>query len=569
MLKQSVNSDQTGRQIALNGHWVKLGVFKDVLSFGAMGPLAVSYSFSTTEQGVRSQPSLTLESNQVSRSRLKRLVDRIEGEFQWSEEDDEPTFGPYEASFGGRLESLYPPLVYAATRLTLLPDDQGRRDSVVLSVKPRENYDDDVDFASSSIIEMSDSLKQEIASELPDAEIDSCLMTNFLPGELIVFYDRARLEAQRAAAFYVPEAGRTHTQTSSPSDVPAAVFDVINSWLVAHDLSPVPHNVSHTPFRVRSYIARRIGEFRDPAVRHLSDSRVIDPSDLRAKIEQAFLATETQRTEVQFRLPRPLREANTYVRDFFLTGVRYLGPLREEPKAVYPAEALARPDDVGVRGEHTAAVLDLNRNRQVQHIAPPGGQPGVQSVRLAEALEQWLQYLGVAQNVEIKDAGKFGRQLKVRTEKNGDFHDLTHVGVGVSQVLPIVVMCLLAPTPSLLLFEQPELHLHPKVQARLADFFLAMGKLDKQCLLETHSEYLVDRLRLRIAESHSAEVLSMVKIYFTDKVNGDTVCKNVELTEFGSIKNWPDDFFDEAAEASSKILRAASAKRSKALRKQS
>jgi predicted ATPase len=184
-------------------------------------------------------------------------------------------------------------------------------------------------------------------------------------------------------------------------------------------------------------------------------------------------------------------------------------------------------------------------------------------------LEQWLRYLGVAQNVEIKDAGKFGRQLKVRTEAGGDLHDLTHVGVGVSQVLPILVMCLLAPTPCLLLFEQPELHLHPRVQARLADFFLAMGRLDKQCILETHSEYLVDRLRLRIAESESTDILEMVKIFFTEKVQGDTVCKSVELTEFGSIKNWPDDFFDQSAEASSKILRAASAKRTKAIRKQS
>jgi len=227
-----------------------------------------------------------------------------------------------------------------------------------------------------------------------------------------------------------------------------------------------------------------------------------------------------------------------------------------------------RPDDVGVRGEHTAAVLDLNKNRVVEYFPPPGSKrPDANTATLSEALDSWLQYLGVAAQVETQDAGKFGRQLKVRTDTGGDLHDLTHVGVGVSQVLPILVMCLLAPLPCLLLFEQPELHLHPKVQARLADFFLAMGRLGKQCLLETHSEYLIDRLRRRIAESPSSEVLDLIKIYFTEKVGGRTICRYVKLTEFGGISDWPNEFFDQSAEESSSILRAAAKKRTKKQRR--
>ena len=114
----------------------------------------------------------------------------------------------------------------------------------------------------------------------------------------------------------------------------------------------------------------------------------------------------------------------------------------------------------------------------------------------------WLQYLDVAKSVESRDQGKLGHELKVALSDSDSTHDLTHVGVGVSQVLPILVMGLLADTDTTLVFEQPELHLHPKVQTLLGDFFLSMALCNKQCIVETHSEYFIDRLRFRIAAAH-------------------------------------------------------------------
>ncbi len=86
-----------------------------------------------------------------------------------------------------------------------------------------------------------------------------------------------------------------------------------------------------------------------------------------------------------------------------------------------------------------------------------------------------MKYLDIADMVNTSDEGKFGYGLKVRVEGGAMPHDLTHVGVGVSQVLPIVVMCLLANRDTTIVLEQPELHLNPKVQTRLADFFLING----------------------------------------------------------------------------------------------
>ena len=74
-------------------------------------------------------------------------------------------------------------------------------------------------------------------------------------------------------------------------------------------------------------------------------------------------------------------------------------------------------------------------------------------------MTDWLIYLGVAESVVTIDKGKLGHELKVVPPGLSQPHDLTHVGVGVSQVLPILVMCLLADPDTTLVFEQPELHL--------------------------------------------------------------------------------------------------------------
>jgi len=222
--------------------------------------------------------------------------------------------------------------------------------------------------------------------------------------------------------------------------------------------------------------------------------------------------------------------------------------------------------DVGLRGEYTAAVLDLYRNREVEHIPSECFQsPTVQSEALTcsliEAVVDWLHYLGVAEEIETKDLGNLGHELKVTSHNADKPHDLTHVGVGVSQVLPILVTSLLAEADTVLIFEQPELHLHPRVQSRLADFFLSMSLLEKQCLIETHSEHLINRLRLRVASSPDELLSSTIKMYFVERTKEGSSFRPVEINEYGAIPDWPEGFFDQSQHEAEEILKAAMAKR--------
>jgi len=188
----------------------------------------------------------------------------------------------------------------------------------------------------------------------------------------------------------------------------------------------------------------------------LGRSKALDSSILEALREADGAASGVD--VIPWHAPSRLGDAGLYLEHFFSNSVRYLGPLRDEPKPLYPLAATGDPKDVGLRGETTAAVLDLHKNMKLRYVPSSAfAQTGVgrqtQVRSLEAAVVDWLQYLGVAEEARSIDRGKLGHEFKVRLAAGGPEHDLTHVGVGVSQVLPILVMCLLAEPDTTLIFE--------------------------------------------------------------------------------------------------------------------
>ena len=124
--------------------------------------------------------------------------------------------------------------------------------------------------------------------------------------------------------------------------------------------------------------------------------------------------------------------------------------------------------------------------------------------------------------------------------------ELTDVGFGISQVLPILVQAHLSPENSLTIIEQPEIHLHPNMQAWLADALIDIAlKQDKKFLIETHSDALIRRLRLRILDNNSSLTQDEVKIYHLHRTNQKNRSKleEIQVTANGDIR-WPLDFMD-------------------------
>jgi len=300
----------------------------------------------------------------------------------------------------------------------------------------------------------------------------------------------------------------------------------------------------------------------------------MDAEDIRKYSDRLFaqLSSLPKKYFIE-RMPVYNHPSINYLSTFFSEKIQYLGPLREEPKSLYPLESNGDATGLGLKGENTAAVYENNKGKRIQYIDPRQFEyshdslikDNIKEGPLAEAINKWLVYLGVAKDMSTNDRGKFGHELKITTEIKDMKQDLTHVGVGVSQILPILVLCFLAEKGNTIILEQPELHLHPKVQTRLADFFVSMNALGKQCIIETHSEYLINRLRLIVAKSEDTQVSDDTMIYFVekDKETGASTYRKITINPYGKIDHWPEGFFDEGEDLSSQIVEAALEKKRK------
>ena len=424
----------------------------------------------------------------------------------------------------------------------------------------------------------------ELREELPSAQAVGCNVRHFLPQRLFVGVD---LPTENTRAIVATLTGDNPHGTSRPQRairtplidqgvlIPKRVVEFVLEALQniasveqadsirAQCYPPSPVGASGVTLDFLLMLLRRLPARLGVALRRA----LADSVDFEELVANSIRAEEIEGAAVlPYRLPAGIAEASTYLDELFARSVRYLGPLRDEPKSLYPLAPAADPADVGLKGEHTAAVLDVHKNRTIQYVPSSAfkderAAPAVATRTLGAAVVDWLRYLGVAENVESRDKGKFGHELTVSVPHGRRPHDLTHVGVGVSQVLPILVSSLLADSDTTLIFEQPELHLHPKVQTLLADFFLSMSRVGKQCIVETHSEYIVNRLRFRAAASTSDSWAESVKIFFVEKTEHGSSFRPVVMNEYGAIADWPEGFFDESQREAESILRAAAKKR--------
>lgn len=234
------------------------------------------------------------------------------------------------------------------------------------------------------------------------------------------------------------------------------------------------------------------------------------------------------------------------------SSFRYIGPLREAPKRFYLFDD-PRGIDIGIKGENTALVLALeqdNKIPQYHRCIYQGKQVEKfelrESDRMLEAVNWWL--LECMKLPEIKSVvGLRGTINQVQLNSSGVEVSLPDVGFGVSQILPILVECLRVKEGETIILEQPEIHLHPSLQSKLADFFICMAKSGKNLVIETHSEHLINRLCLRVAQAESTEIQSLLNPLFVsfDEAEQTSVIKKITINEYGEIENWPVGFFDE------------------------
>jgi len=221
--------------------------------------------------------------------------------------------------------------------------------------------------------------------------------------------------------------------------------------------------------------------------------------------------------------------------------IYYLGPLREFPQRYYAWKG-SEPADMGRRGERVVDALLAARTRG------PNISPGYKKKRLTleQRVARWLQDLGLIHSFSMEPVAQDSSIYQVVVQKTPSSAKvlITDVGFGVSQILPVLALCYYAPEGSIVLLEQPEIHLHPSVQSGLADVFIdAMKHRHIQIVVESHSEHLLRRLQRRVAEQ--VVTPEETALYFCDTAVEGSQLVSLDVDLYGNITNWPKDFFGD------------------------
>lgn len=282
------------------------------------------------------------------------------------------------------------------------------------------------------------------------------------------------------------------------------------------------------------------------------------PAGIRAQWNQRRRESKEEQPYRNWMLPPHL---NFIIKDFrmALDNLHYLGPLRSPAKRYYVANLDDAPD-LDSTGEFLPAILHTKGEEQVFGIPDQS-----ELATLETGLNYWIHYLRTGKSVE--DARKLDEirltttknvliELLLKTPSGVASHALADSGFGYSQVLPILVRGLLAKQGSTLIIEQPELHLNPALQVRLAAFFIELTRLGKQVFIETHSEHLVNALRVLTAEDESQEISQKLSIFFMEVDANGPVVHRLDVKPDGTVPEWPATFFGEAISLSTRLLKA-------------
>ncbi len=212
----------------------------------------------------------------------------------------------------------------------------------------------------------------------------------------------------------------------------------------------------------------------------------------------------------------------------FIASIQTLSiaPIRTKPKRTYDEFT----DRFNPEGDHIPFALARILGSE---------SASTQRRSLVSALKRFGAESGLFNDVKAKRLGDNpGDPFQVMVTVAGRPANMVDVGYGVSQALPVVIQSVLAAEERLILIQQPEVHLHPKAQAALGSFFVDMvSDGGKQFVVETHSDYIVDRVRQEVAAKKISP--ESVALLFFEKVGAETTIHNIALDELGNIVDAP------------------------------
>jgi predicted ATPase len=234
----------------------------------------------------------------------------------------------------------------------------------------------------------------------------------------------------------------------------------------------------------------------------------------------------------------PLGSLNTssIFHKFHFVAADRLGPVEYVKKKDIP-ESL----QLGIKGENLINILDFYGNDPIKST---GIILGHGSNTLLNQTVEWLAYILDGANINIGGKQKASSilMMMINSQSNDFFYKPANVGFGYSYILPLIVTGLLAKPGDVVIVENPEAHLHPRAQSRIAEFFSKVASFGVQVFIESHSEHILNGLRVSALNPEIAINYDQIAIHY---FNESFQAEKLNLNEKGKITNWPDGFFDQ------------------------
>jgi ABC-type cobalamin/Fe3+-siderophores transport system ATPase subunit len=270
--------------------------------------------------------------------------------------------------------------------------------------------------------------------------------------------------------------------------------------------------------------------------------------------QRCFLGLRFSRSANTVRNPEPYFGPSVEMAPQVTSSIQdiiHVPGLRGNPERTYPL-AGATQRFSGTFEKYTASIVGQWQRRTDKRLA---------------ALGRDLELLGLTWRLEAKRLSETEVDLRVaRLPARGrgrvayDSVSVADVGLGLSQALPVLVALRSAQPGQLVYIEQPEIHLHPKAQVKLAEILADAVGRDVRVVVETHSSLLLLAIQSLVADRRVAS--SALKLHwFSRSTDGVTTIASADLDEAGSFGNWPEDFADVGLRLEEQYLDAVEARR--------
>ena len=300
-------------------------------------------------------------------------------------------------------------------------------------------------------------------------------------------------------------------------------------------------------------------EKSDKLYEHISENNIQDELDNFLKGKQNLNEKTINFLLIIYNLVRKYDRKKFYLYDF-LKNIFHVGPIREEPERIHFGSS-GKPRELGDRGENLSNIIihDREYSRSTDSIV--------------DKTNKWLEKTGFNCSIDVRGIGRSDLHEIIVKEEDLQVN-IRDVGFGLSQILPIIFQTIKVESSKkhkkektsrfsfsrknkaeeeLVMLEQPEVHLNPRIESELGDFFKEMVLNDLNLMIETHSEHMLSRIQRRVSEGKLDR--NKVNVFFVNKKENISEIEKLNIRESGEFENWPSGFFQDDYEDSVEIFK--------------